>query len=332
MRSALFEALKWTPYDDRNDRYPYREFRDIYSIRFSNLYLRTIRKCVTQNINKSIEDIAQQMSKEIKAIPYHYMDFIGASLEDRENVYHKYCDATYCKFKMCSTEVEKISYQPTTSDNKQHDGDLYIKPHHIFGEGTKAMSAIIEVFENFSRLALLKKCTRYRSTNINESLHARLYRLCKKTDHYSKRHIAFAAQKTMIVHNHGYASASLLHKYGFNRNQIDRLHMQDAFMRKKAAKPTVRRRDQILNFKDKDIHYHSNHGFELEDPLPLGDEFSNRKLHPWRNLKITDEHTIDSDNTRNSDTTSDLLPDESIDISIADINPEHENENENENV
>ena len=106
-------------------------------------------------------------------------------------------------------------------------------------------------------LSLLNKCTRFLTTNVNESLHARLYRLCHKIDHYSSNHLNFAAQFTFSVHNHGYTSGSLSNNpgYGWNKNSIKRLKQKDTDMFRYASKPSKKRRDKVLGLTDADLLY-----------------------------------------------------------------------------
>ena len=170
------------------------------------------------------------------------------------------------------------------------------------------MAAVVEAFDKISTPELITKCLRFRSTNVNESIHARLYRVCKKLDHYSRNRLVFAAEYTMVVHNHGYQTGSLLHEYGFNENQVNRLRRSDALMYDKAAKLTTRRRDKKIALHPSDIHYHSNHGFEnvALDPLPCTAEFEARKTYPWRSVQTPEGADLDSDDK--------ILPAETIDL------------------
>ena len=119
----------------------------------------------------------------------------------------------------------------------------------------------------------------------------------------------------MTVHNIGYTSGSLLHEYGFTQTQIHRLKRQDIYMYKSAAKPTVKRRDKVLNLGQGDVHYVSNHGFDDEqlDPLPCTNVFQQRHTYPWRSYTTSDAVNIESDHI--------ILPEEQVDIEPRYLDP-----------
>ena len=95
------------------------------------------------------------------------------------------------------------------------------------------------------------------TTNVNESLHSRLYLLCKKTHHYKVNHVNFAAQYTMSVHNHGYSTGSLFNNpgYGWNKHAFERLKRKDAPMIHHVTVPSKKWRDKQLMLKEGEILY-----------------------------------------------------------------------------
>ena len=85
-----------------NRRYPYREREQTLSLRFSHLFLHVIKKIVTSDTRVRTEDVtldlANKCSTQVRAIPRHYTDFVGATLDDRVNYHHVMCDESFCPF------------------------------------------------------------------------------------------------------------------------------------------------------------------------------------------------------------------------------------------
>ena len=143
------------------------------------------------------------------------------------------------------------TYEPTDSYGNKKHADLYVDGPN----GQAAMDFVVKFFDDIlADENLLINCTRFLTTNINESLHARLYRLCHKEDHYSYNHLSFAAEFTFTVHNHGHLRGSLSNTpgYGLNKNSLKRLMQKDIDMFKYASKPSKKRRNKALNLTDAD--------------------------------------------------------------------------------
>ena len=271
-------------------KYPFRDNKDKLSVRFSNLFLYTLRKIVVTQTNHARDEASLDiMSNAIQAIPRHYMDHVGATLEERQKKYHVKCSKAFCDFKR--NESEQHKYQPTNSDGKPMDGDLWHPKATECEHHQKVLDDIIACFDKLGDKDKMSRCTRYLNQNVNESIHARLYRMINKTLHYSHQHIAFAAEHTILVHNSGYQTGSLLNKFGATDHQLKKLKEKDEIMRMRAEKRTKKTK-QVL--KEDEVHYKSGYGFELYDPLPDSDEYKSiqDKKQPWRTY---DQNTVDED-------------------------------------
>ena len=282
VRSDLCEVFNtsWVPFGEDGRRYPFRQHKDTLSVRFSNLFLYTLRKIVVTQTNHRRDEAALDiMSNALQAIPRHYMDHVGATFEERRDKYHVKCSAAFCDFKR--NESEQQQYQPTNLDGKPMDGDLWLPKATECDHHQKVLDAIIACFDKLGDKDKMSRCTRYLNQNVNESIHARVYRMINKTLHYSPMHIAFAAEHTILVHNSGYQTGSLLNVFGATDHQLKKLKEKDEIMRMRAEKRT-RKTKQVL--KEDEVHYKSGYGFELYDPLPDSDEYDKiqAKKQPWR--------------------------------------------------
>ena len=61
---------------------------------------------------------------------------------------------------------------------------------------------------------LLSRCSRLRTTNMNESIHSKLWVLCNKHKNHGLERVRFAAQQVILSHNLGRRRASLLNVLG----------------------------------------------------------------------------------------------------------------------
>ena len=137
------------------------------------------------------------MSDSIKAIPRHYMDHIGASLEDRKQ-YHALCHKDFCKFKKLSPKDQE-KYKVTKN------GEFYIEEYNQKGEKIDdCMKSIINVFDELGSVDVMSRCTRLLNQNVNESIHARCFCLVNKITAYEYDHYDFAAFHAMLIHNNSH--------------------------------------------------------------------------------------------------------------------------------
>ena len=117
------------------------------------------------------------MSNAINAIPLHYMDYVGATVDERRDNFHKHCHKSFCKFLELPSH-EQENYQPTDRSGNAKDNDLYIK------DGESVMQVVTDKFKELGHVNIMRRCTRFLNQNVNESLHSRLYNICNKTKFY----------------------------------------------------------------------------------------------------------------------------------------------------
>ena len=66
------------------------------------------------------------------------------------------------------------------------------------------MKSIINVFDELGSVDVMSRCTRLLNQNVNESIHARCFRLVNKITPYEYDHYDFAAFHAMLIHNNSY--------------------------------------------------------------------------------------------------------------------------------
>ena len=72
-----------------------------------------------------------------------------------------------------------------------------------------AFRELVAKFRKLGNQSLMKRCGEPVTTNVNESAHARLHLITKKSSHHSKKRITFAAERVMLDSNFGHLKSSL---------------------------------------------------------------------------------------------------------------------------
>ena len=179
-------------------KHPLSSSADILSHRFSNLIVHTIRTL------KGSDDPLNTICDAIKAIPYHYMDGPELDYAKREEL-HSRCNHLWCSYVQCSVEDRK-EFVP-----KNKKGQVV---ESTFTQIDSVQEAIIEAFEAQANKDKISKCFRDLNQNLNESVHARLFRITSKAKKYKISRYRFAAQRVAIENNFGKLCASLLPAIG----------------------------------------------------------------------------------------------------------------------
>ena len=207
------------------------------------------------------------------------MDHITATVHERRDHYHKHCHESFCKFLQLSPG-EQENFTPTDRKGNPCNSELYVE-----GEGGDvAMQDIINKFEELGSVIVMRRCTRFLNQNVNESIHARLYTLVSKIKHYKRDRLCFAAERVILIHNHGHFGSSLYHKWDcFSDEEIQVLKTEDANMMRK-ARTTKKTKTAKPMLKDDDVNYCSGFGFEDHPPLLDLDEFNERDHNAWHTV------------------------------------------------
>ena len=179
-------------------KHPLSSSADILSHRFSNLIVNTIRSL------KGSDEPVDTICNAIKAIPYHYMDGPELDYAKREEL-HSRCNPLWCSYSQCSVKDRK-EFVP-----KNKRGQVV---ESTFTQIDTVQEAIIEAFEAQANADKISKCFRDLNQNLNESVHARLFRLTSKAKKYKISRYRFAAQRVAIENNFGKLGASLLPAIG----------------------------------------------------------------------------------------------------------------------
>ena len=246
--------------------------------------------------NGQDDDSLQRMSNAFNAIPLHYMDHITATVQERRDHYHKHCHKSFCKFHQVSPE-EQEAFKPTDRKGNPCDNELYVE---AMG-GEKIMQDIIKLFVKLGHTSVMRRCTRFLNQNVNESIHARLYYIVSKIKHYSRVRLCFAAERVLLVHNHGHFRGSLYHKWDcFSDEEIRILKSQDADMLRK-AQTTKKKRTAKPMLNDEDVNYCSGFGFEDHPPLLDVDEFDERDHNAWHTVPGPDTVPVEEVSSESDD-------------------------------
>ena len=78
----------------------------------------------------------------------------------------------------------------------------------------KAFEELVCRFKDMGCPELMSHCSRLQTTNMNESIHSKLWVLCNKHKNHGLERVKFAAQQVILTHNFGRRRASLLNVLG----------------------------------------------------------------------------------------------------------------------
>ena len=78
----------------------------------------------------------------------------------------------------------------------------------------KAFAELVVRFREMGCPDLMSRCSRLRTTNLNESIHSKLWVVCNKHKNHGLERVRFAAKHVILAHNFGRRRASLLNVLG----------------------------------------------------------------------------------------------------------------------
>ena len=244
---------------------PWRDYKEIYPVRFANLIFFVLRDAVKKMGNSRSDEAIQYMSNSIRSIPRHKMDHPGASVAQR-NVYHQFCRGDFCEYKLLETDEQRANFQCKTKYEFWYEEfDQLNRP------STKAMDKIIEVFDSLATIEIMSKCTRWLNQNNNESIHHRLFSIISKSKSFEYDHISFAALLAAVIHNVGYESCiGQLHQaMGEYYNEEQRSLKQRDYDRKRNASENHQKKKKNSRYQfdhplrdEGQPNYEPGHGFE----------------------------------------------------------------------
>lgn len=126
--------------------------------------------------------------------------------------------------------------------------------------------AIYQAFDTFAKIETLRRCTRGLTQNVNESGHARLYTICKKSEHFGFRRLVFAAQVVSVEHNYGKYYGSLARTFGLTQSEMLR-ERDDEMARSSSRGHWYNPHAKLVKGSKEVIEYAYGFGFDDETPL-----------------------------------------------------------------
>ena len=297
----IFSVKSLTKEGKTMDNYPLRGVNNILQHRIAT---RLSKLCiVSMHSNLKKEDVAEKMSRGVRAIPRHYSDYKGASLEQR-HVFHQFCSQSFCNF-MSLGKKEQKDWEPESDGifgaytNKR--GKRWIFPEE---SRTKLYE---KIDENLGKESTMQRCTMWLNQNINESAHARLYYICSKVRFVERERLLFAARHTCITSNAGKVIDPMLAKLGLTEEEEIAYKKEDDVSLKKAMKPNLKKRDRPIADPTQPLNYSYGSGFEYLDkqfeviiPEIVPNPIPNQHEAPYR-YAILDIRPSESESESNPD-------------------------------
>ena len=154
-------------------------------------------------------------SRAVKSILYHELDHKNTTPEQKEH-YHRLC-GDWCGFKKWRNDGNAAKDYLKTQSKDIEGNKVVWRAGALAGMDSlypKAFEELEARFEVIGQRELMARCSRLRTSNINESIHAKLWLLCSKKKNHRMDRITFAAQQVMLSHNFGHLNASLLNCLG----------------------------------------------------------------------------------------------------------------------
>ena len=134
------------------------------------------RLAVYQNVDNGPDSQATA----VKAVLYHEMDYPEANIDERAE-FHQYC-GEWCPYKEWENKKKPLS--DFKRDKKDIHGNVIRWEGGILANFKNkypdAFEELLDIFVLLGNPELMSRCTRMITQNINESLHAKLWKNCLK--------------------------------------------------------------------------------------------------------------------------------------------------------
>ena len=170
----------------------------------------------------------QTQKDAVLSVPMHELDYQGSSLLQKE-YYHSKCDKgkdSGCQFQAwCANGEDPAKFWRTTAkvigtnQTKDWTHGMYAGMDQLYPE---AWAELLYRFEALSSDELLSRCSRLRTTNVNESIHQKVAHFVKKCKSHSTDRIKFGTRSLQMSQNFGYRKSSLLNVYGWLNDDISK--------------------------------------------------------------------------------------------------------------
>ena len=166
--------------------------------------------------------------KAVRAVLWHELDHMDTTLAQKEH-YHRYCDQgvdSGCQFQAhiaqgkSPSEFRKIdtgTFDPNVRESWTHG--LYAGMDTLFPE---AFGELVCHFESISCYELMSRCSRQRTTNLNESLHQKMALMVHKCKSHGTENIEFGTHHLLMSQNLGYHDSSMVNIFGWMTDDISK--------------------------------------------------------------------------------------------------------------
>ena len=166
-------------------------------------------------VNQNREKGPEAQSLAVKAVPHHELDYPASSVAEKIE-YHQYC-GEWCEFKAWESQkkpLDKFKREKTKDlhgNEVKWEGGLLAKFKIEYAEAYKGL---LGVFETLGNIELMSRCSQILTQNINESVHARMWKHCLKIKPHGIDRYVFCAKHVVLAHNFGHYASSLHHIMG----------------------------------------------------------------------------------------------------------------------
>ena len=156
---------------------------------------------------------AKQQRAAVMGVVFHDMDHAHSTVEQKY-YYHRFCGSNpRCDFVNHMKDPNNIpeTYTKTTSrrlgSTTSWWGGVWAG---LDSKYPVAFEEFIGIVDGLCNLDLMTRCKYLTSTNTNESMHSKLYRICAKTKRVGYARLVFACQHLILVTNFGHVKGSFL--------------------------------------------------------------------------------------------------------------------------
>ena len=170
----------------------------------------------------------QAQKDAVRSVPLHELDYQESSL-DQKKEYHALCDKgkdSGCQFQAwCADGKDPAQFRRITTKvigtnkTKPWTRGLYAGLDYLFPE---AWAELQYRFKALSSDEVLSRCSRLRTTNVNESIHQKVGLFVKKCKSHTTERIQFGTRSLQMSQNIGYRKSSLLNVYGWLNDDISK--------------------------------------------------------------------------------------------------------------
>ena len=188
----------------------------------NNANIHRVANMYTMAVYDHIDQGPRMQSQQVFAVLFHELDHKWAEPLQREH-YHQYC-GKWCRFQewKSSEKPDDEVYTHDTSNwlhekDKPWDRGIFAGIDYLYPE---AFRVLVTKFRWFGRLELMGRCSMRITTNMAESMHARLHGIATKSCHRSLKRLRFVGLHTMLASALGHLRANLDGVFGTRSARI----------------------------------------------------------------------------------------------------------------